>query len=390
MEKKDKVFREFPFFSGENGKEGEYEKTLDTHFILPVNVLSLPFMIRTNRKLEIVIHLMGWGMVFALPLFFFNRSTSDGAPWNAYVRHLVAPVNLLLVFYINYFLLIPKLLFTKKTREFLLYNLILVVGFGVLLHTWQEFGTPLVELPPRPYPGPSRWFFLIRDIVGQISIIGLSVAIRMSVHWSKTETARQEAEKNHIASELKNLRNQLNPHFLLNTLNNIYALIAFDSEKAQQAVHELSKLLRYVLYDNQHIYVSLSKEADFIRNYIELMKIRLGTHVRVETDIRIQPDSRTQITPLIFISLIENAFKHGISPTVPSYIHILLTETQKEVTCEIRNSYHPKNKQDKSGSGIGLEQVQRRLELLYTGRYKWKNGVSPDKKEYSSQLVIQP
>lgn len=344
----------------------------------------------TNRKLEIVIHLIGWGMVFALPLFFFNRSSSSGPPWDAYARHIVAPLNLLLVFYINYFLLIPKLLFRKKTREFLVYNIILVLVFGVFLHIWQEFATPPVKLPPRPYPGPPRWFFLTRDIVGQISIIGLSVAIRMSVHWSKTETARQEAEKNHIASELKNLCNQLNPHFLLNTLNNIYALIAFDSDKAQQAVHELSKLLRYVLYDNQQIYVSLGKEAEFVRNYIELMKIRLGPHVRVETDIRIQPDSRTQITPLIFISLIENAFKHGISPTDPSYIHILLMETEKEVTCKIRNSYHPKNEQDKSGSGIGLEQVKRRLELLYTGRYNWKNEISPDKKEYSSQLTIQP
>ncbi|MCD8081165.1 MAG: sensor histidine kinase, partial [Bacteroides sp.] len=81
----------------------------------------------TNRKLEIVIHLIGWGMVFALPLFFFNRSSSSGAPWDAYARHIVAPLNLLLVFYINYFLLIPKLLFRKKTREFLVYNIILVL-----------------------------------------------------------------------------------------------------------------------------------------------------------------------------------------------------------------------------------------------------------------------
>ena len=111
----------------------------------------------------------------------------------------------------------------------------------------------------------------------------------------------------------KNLRNQLNPHFLLNTLNNIYALIAFDSDKAQQAVQELSKLLRYVLYDNQQTYVPLCKEVDFIRNYIELMRIRLSANVQMITKFDIQPDSQTLIAPLIFISLIENAFKHGIS-----------------------------------------------------------------------------
>ncbi len=134
------------------------------------------------------------------------------------------------------------------------------------------------------------------------------------------EAARKEAERNRTEAELKNLRNQLNPHFLLNTLNNIYALIAFDTDKAQQAVQELSKLLRYVLYDNQQTYVPLGKETDFIRNYIELMRIRLSSNVQMTTQIDILPDSQTLIAPLIFISLIENAFKHGISPTERSFI----------------------------------------------------------------------
>lgn len=116
--------------------------------------------------------------------------------------------------------------------------------------------------------------FFVRDILSLIFTIGLSAAIRMSARWGQAEAARREAEKSRTEAELKNLRNQLNPHFLLNTLNNIYALIAFDSDKAQQAVQELSKLLRYVLYDNQQNYVPLCKEVDFIRNYIELMRIR--------------------------------------------------------------------------------------------------------------------
>ena len=181
----------------------------------------------------------------------------------------------------------------------------------------------------------------------------------------------------------------MNPHFLLNTLNNIYALIAFDTDKAQQAVQELSRLLRHVLYDNQQTFVSLGKEMDFIRNYIELMRIRLSSNVVVETNIDISPDNRTEIAPLIFISLIENAFKHGISPTEPSFIRIAFSESNGEVRCEITNSYHPKAETDKSGSGIGLEQVSKRLELIYPGRYQWQHEVSKDKKEYSSRLVIR-
>jgi LytS/YehU family sensor histidine kinase len=144
-----------------------------------------------------------------------------------------------------------------------------------------------------------------------------------------------------------------------------------------------------VLYDNQQSFVTLDKEMDFIRNYIELMRIRLSSNVTVETQIDIRPDSRTEIAPLIFISLIENAFKHGISPTEPSFIRIHFSESPGEVRCEISNSNHPKSETDKSGSGIGLEQVQKRLDLTYPGHYNWQQGVSEDGKEYKSVLVIK-
>ena len=151
----------------------------------------------------------------------------------------------------------------------------------------------------------------------------------------------------------------------------------------------MSKLLRYVLYDNQQTYVPLCKEVDFIRNYIELMRIRLSANVQMITKFDIQPDSQMLIAPLIFISLIENAFKHGISPTESSFISIHILENDNEVVCEIRNSNHPKTVEDKSGSGVGLEQVSRRLEILYPGAYTWLKGVSKDEKVYESRLSIK-
>ena len=216
---------------------------------------------------------------------------------------------------------------------------------------------------------PPGWLFFLRDMLSLVFTIGLSAAIRMSARWTQNEAARKEAERNRAEAELKNLRNQLNPHFLLNTLNNIYALIAFDSDKAQQAVQELSKLLRYVLYDNQQTYVPLCKEVDFIRNYIELMRIRLSANVQMITKFDIQPDS--------------------ISPTESSFVSIHLSENDKEVICEIRNSNHPKTVEDKSGSGVGLEQVSRRLEILYPGAYTWSKGISKDEKVYESRLSIK-
>lgn len=339
-----------------------------------------------RRPLEILIHLISWGILFGFPAFFLERG--GNANWGAYLHHTVVPFSLFIVFYVNYFLLIPRLLFRDRKQRYILGNIALVCLIGLSLHLWQSFNLP-PDAPKHTRPVPPGWIFFVRDILSLIFTIGLSAAIRMSARWSQAEAARREAEKNRSEAELRNLRSQLNPHFLLNTLNNIYALIAFNSDKAQQAVQELSRLLRYVLYDNQQTYVTLGQEADFIRNYIELMRIRLSANVTVSTQFDIRPNSQTPIAPLLFISLIENAFKHGISPTQPSFIDISLTETADAICCQIRNSNYPKSPTDKSGSGIGLEQVGKRLQLLYPGRYSWQQQVTPgNEQEYVSRLII--
>lgn len=189
------------------------------------------------------------------------------------------------------------------------------------------------------------------------------------------------------AAELKNLRNQINPHFLLNTLNNIYALIAFDTTRAQQAVQELGGLLRYVLYDNQQRMVSLRKEMEFLKTYIELMRIRLQQNVRIETHINIPQHTDPQVAPLIFISLVENAFKHGVSPSRPSFILLSLqVDDNGSIHFKVCNSNFPKNQNDKAGSGIGLQQVKRRLELDYPGRYQWDREIDEKNNTYTSTI----
>ena len=341
------------------------------------------------RYAEVLIHVIGWGMVFGFPVLMMNRS-GFGITWGDYLRHgVVVPLTFLVVFYVNYFVLIPRYLFAGRMRQYIIYNVLLVAAVLLGAHVWQEL-TFRLDQPRHPrHIGPPRWLFVARDAFSMVLTVGLSVAIRLSKRWAQHEEARREAEKSRAEAELKNLRNQLNPHFLLNTLNNIYALIAFDADKAQAAVQELSRLLRHVLYENQQRTVGLDREMDFIRNYIELMRIRLAANVRVETQFDIPDGSRTQIAPLIFISLIENAFKHGISPTEPSFIRIRFSEANGEICCDIINSYHPKTDADKSGSGIGLEQVRKRLELSYPGRYTWQQGVSADKTEYRSILTIK-
>ena len=345
-----------------------------------------------SRIIEALIHIIGWGIVFAFPFVMMTRSGFT-ITWMEYLRHgSIVPLSFLIVFYCNYCFLIPRYLFEGRIRQYLLLNILLIACVTAGVHFWQEYAFHTyakADGESQRHIGPPKWIFIMRDFFSMILTVGLSAAIRLSGRWVQVEAARREAEKSRTEAELKNLRNQLNPHFLLNTLNNIYALIAFDTDKAQTAVQELSRLLRHVLYDNQQNFVTLDKEMDFIRNYIELMRIRLSSNVTVETRFDIRPDSPTEIAPLIFISLIENAFKHGISPTEPSFIRIHFSESPGEIYCEITNSYHPKSMADKSGSGIGLEQVRKRLELTYPGHYDWKQGVSENMKEYKSVLIIK-
>ena len=221
-----------------------------------------------------------------------------------------------------------------------------------------------------------------------ILTVGLSAAIRLSGRWVQVEAARREAEKSRTEAELKNLRNQLNPHFLLNTLNNIYALIAFDTDKAQTAVQELSRLLRHVLYDNQQNFVTLGKEMDFIKNYIALMRIRLSSNVTVG-------DFATYFMHVLAEIYTDMAGLGGRDAMLESILYegdeYQRGNLRRAVGTNIEtrfNSYHPKSEADKSGSGIGLEQVGKRLELTYPGRYAWKHGISEDGKEYKSVLTI--
>lgn len=349
--------------------------------------------INISLRRNIVIHVLCWGIVLFFPLFFYSPNDTTNVVLRRFVKSLGSPLSYMLLFYANYLVLIPKLLFKEKKNWYFAVNVVLVAAAIWLMVGWWHLASQL--LPPDEFfgrhrgPRPPHWGMYFQNVIINVLIVGLSVAVRMGQVWQHAEEMRREAEKAQAESELSNLRNQLNPHFLLNTLNNIYALISFNTDKAQTAVEDLSKLLRYVLYDNQQDRVPIYKEVEFMHNYIELMKIRVTDNVDITTDITVARDDTTPIAPLIFISLIENAFKHGISSHPgESYIKIAIENTDKGIVCEIRNSNHPKRQNDKSGSGIGLTQVQRRLELNYPGQYEWVKGVTADGKEYYSKIVI--
>ena len=349
-----------------------------------------------NKKLYIFLHVGIWGFMFLSPWTYLR---GNGTPFLHYLMSCMSPFLMMVVFYVNYFWLTPRCFVIGKRRYYFLYNTIMVVAFGIFLHPWVSFTTDLfVPAAPR-YRETSidTMFFMMRDMLSLAMSGAVATAIVLAMRWQHNEDARLEAEAARADAELKNLRSQINPHFLLNTLNNIYALTAFDQQRAQDAIQQLSKMLRHMLYHNQIDKVTITEEIQFLENYVNLMKIRLPQNVDVKFTTHIQ-DRELKIAPMMTISLVENAFKHGISTTEPSFINIdVTTSIEREgddgvrniITFNIKNSNFPKTQKDRSGHGIGLNQVQRRLDLAYPNRYEWTKGLCDEGKNYQSIIKIK-
>ena len=350
---------------------------------------------KSNCKVswELIIHLCAWIFLICLPPMLMGHSRELPERGESF-RMMGPPLGMAMIFYLNYFYLVPRLLFLKRNKTYLLSNVTVCILMLLFIHMWFELANAFFPTSPPPHIRHLQtWEFILfrlRDFTMFALIAALAAVIRMSQKWHTAEVARQKAELRRIEAELKNLHNQINPHFLLNTLNNIYALITFDTDKAQQALQDLSRLLRHLLYDNNQDFIPLNREIEFLHNYVALMRIRLSPTVELRFDTDIPAENNIRIAPLIYISLFENAFKHGISPVEKSFIHIRIFTSQPDsLTCVIANSNYPKRRNDISGSGIGLEQVQKRLDLIYPGKYNWTKGTNSEQTVYTSTLTLQ-
>jgi sensor histidine kinase YesM len=346
--------------------------------------------IRKNSSVQLSIHIILWGIILFFPLIFIY---SEGE--RNIIRYLdfsLPIIFLMVVFYTNYFLIISRYLFNKKIWQFFLANIILFALCLLLMDLIRQlfFSSYYAQLLTNKHFPPKekmREIIMYRDIISMSVTAGLSTAIKMTTQWYQSQAEQKELEKLHIESELQNLKHQLNPHFLFNTLNNIYSLISINQEHAQNAVHQLSNLIRYVLYDSDHPKVPLNKDLNFTTNFIKLMSLRLPEHVKLETEI-MKADESITIAPLLFISLVENAFKHGVSPTDASHISIrILMANANELECRVENSNFPKSDTDKSGSGIGLVNLRKRLELIYPSAFELKTEENSD--SYISTLNLK-
>jgi CRISPR/Cas system CSM-associated protein Csm2 small subunit len=343
---------------------------------------------RKGTYIKIGIHILAWLVLLIFPFFQLTRESDD---FNRIMASIWLPLILYaIIFYINYFLFIDKVLFKKKYLNYTLINCLIIMFFLWII--WQfrdlfmnpemlpmmgpgKMSGPLEGLSSvRKMPLPPRKLFILKDLFSFIIPVIFSLAVRATENWITMESEKAEIEKRNLESELQHLRYQLQPHFFFNSLNNIYSLVDISPPKAQEAIHSLSKLMRYLLYDTGREKVELSQEISFLEKYIQLMELRQTDKTKTTFSFPDVTNTQYQIAPLLFIPLIENAYKHCTSATQLSNISFKTIIEGNQLIFLSENTNFPKNDSDKSGSGIGLENLKKRLDLLYPHKYEFEYG----------------
>ena len=337
---------------------------------------------QTKNRRNLIINttqLLVWVGIFLVPALVSWTVTGSSA--QAF-KVFVAGARLLLPFFVlyglNYYVLVPRLLHAGKEKWFYIANIILVVGWNLRHFIPRE----PVEFPPEvveQFGEKNMWAFYLGGVLTalfvQVIMILIAVGIRRIMRANET-----------MVAELDWLKHQLNPHFLFNTLNNISSLTQIDPDKAQESIGQLSDLLRYALYDSEAEKVPLASEIDFMNNYIDLMALRCNELTTVTKDLKV-PQASVEVAPLLFISLVENAFKHGVNARYPSFVKVEMAYADGVITFRCANSLFEKQGNDHIGSGIGLENMKRRLDLLYPGKYSYEKKADED--TYTVEVTLK-
>lgn len=344
-----------------------------------------------------------WLLAFASP-FIFGKFSSNQS-WMHILNVWKDFLPYLILFLLNRFVLLPFLFFRNRRATYLLTvsSIILLMTAGSYLSSRENAprppemlsanGRPIPVMPPpgalgenlrppmrQPRPLPPYMNVLVLSIL----IVGFDTGLKASVKWAQLEQDRFMLEKENAETQLAFLRNQVSPHFFMNTLNNIHALIDINKDEAKDSIIKLSMLMRHLLYESDGKATPIAKEVDFVVSYVELMRLRFYQNVSITLDIpEVLPDKT--IPPLLFTSLLENAFKHGITYGKDSFIRISLLFSGDTMTFKVVNSKAEKENRQQ-GSGIGIINLQKRLDLLYNGSQKLD--ILDGEKEYTATLSI--
>ncbi|MGV8096016.1 MAG: sensor histidine kinase [Mangrovibacterium sp.] len=359
----------------------------------------MSFSFLSDKKLTVGLHILAWAFIVIIPQYLIN-AYAGGRDSHFLYQFYSNTVIYGAVFYLNYLWLVPRFFFKDSKKQYILLVIAVIALSCILLYVINNYlffdlerERQMDQIMKELNKGmevrkpPIRELRIFNYFYSSILICGFSLGLSILEKLSQNEKQRKELEKEKLNSELAFLKNQISPHFFFNTLNNIYSLIGFDTEEARHAVLKLSKLMRYLLYESEHGESKLSDEVAFLTNYIDLMKLRLGSKVELNISLP-ENDHDLLIPPLLFIPFVENAFKHGISYRERSFIDIRMSVEDNRILFYARNSLGAGTPAGGDvHSGIGLENVKKRLNLLFPGSHTLNIEQTSD--EFDVELLLE-
>ncbi len=339
-----------------------------------------------QRHRVLLIHFSFWCLYFS---FFFYQISSPRRGeevdlTKAFFNAVLHVVNTMIIAYLNYFYFLPRFLAHKKLSKYLLEFGGIFILFVIVHVNLKRF-----QIDGYTYSQEGHYFysqrFFIQHTFNAFFVVGFIAMLKFAENWFALEARKKEIENEKLTSELRFLKAQINPHFLFNTLNNLYSLAFMQSPNTTEVIAKLSQMMRYMIYDSNHPKVLLSKEIEYMQSYISLEKLRLNEQIPIEFEVMGNPDT-VQIVPLILITFLENAFKHGVGNNfAKAWVKVSIDVQEKKCVYQVINSKLP-NGNNLEKSGIGLQNVQRRLDLSYPQTYTLN--VKNEKEFYAVELVI--
>jgi two-component system LytT family sensor kinase len=340
----------------------------------------MPGRILSRKWIQVVIHILIWAILIIIPIYLSGRYGNNRRFFRLFFIKDIITYGIL--FYINYLILVPGLFFKGKRFKYFIIVVAMIIGFFVISDLTTS---TLIIRSERSHkselrierPGESRTGFRISHAynytIASLVVIFLSLGLGSLNRQTEIERKQEQLEKEKLNSELAFLKNQISPHFFFNTLNNIYSLIEINKDNAKDSVIKLSRLMRYLLYESDTGVTPLSKEIEFMNNYIDLMKLRLTDKVDINVSFP-SVDEKLVVPPLLFIPFIENAFKYGTSSRGNSLIHISMEILKESLIFHCKNTItgQKNGSENLSESGIGLENAEKRLNLLFPDTHDLK------------------
>jgi len=346
-----------------------------------------------NKYLFPTLQVLFWGLIIISPYLFRNPNTWKGlSPWQ--YKLFINNIILVALFYFNVLFLYPKVYKTKGLWVYLLS----VVGIIVLLIMFSRYVDSQLFTERRnwehnkygrPRGADARWLgWYFTNMLTYVFIVGISFSYRIIIENNRQEKIRKEKENETLKTELTFLRSQVSPHFMFNVLNTLVSLARKKSDLIEPSLIQLSNLMRYMLYESNDERISLEQEVEYLRSYIDLQMLRFGDDVQIELHISKDLDGY-EIEPMLLISFVENAFKHGVgmieNPIIKVFLNIDVNTHWLDF--KVENFVSPEDVSKDKSSGIGLVNMRRRLELLYNDQYILET--SQNGNTFTSNLKVQ-